>query len=136
LDIALSPDERYVVTGSADNTARLWSIGDGKELLKLEGHSGEVTAVAFSTEPRGKLRVITGSADHTAKLWDVDSLSGNDTQASPTAKELLTLKGHTRALTAVAFSPEGNAVLTASRDGVAILWPATEFVSSERNSSP
>jgi WD40 repeat protein len=124
LDVALSADERFVVTGGADNTARIFSAASGQELLKLEGHSSEVAAVAFGTDQRGKLRVLTGSADQTAKLWDVDSLLSQDASQKPTAKELLTLKGHTRPLTSVAFAPDGNSVLTAARDGVAILWPA------------
>ena len=80
--------------------------------------------MAFGTDQRGKLRVLTGSADQTAKLWDVDSLLSQDATQKPAAKELLTLKGHTRPLTSVAFAPDGNSVLTAARDGVAILWPA------------
>jgi WD40 repeat protein len=73
---------------------------------------------------RGKLRVLTGSTDLTAKLWDVDSLATRASGETPATKELLTLKGHSRALTSVAFSPAGDGVLTASRDGLAILWPA------------
>jgi WD40 repeat protein len=36
----------------------------------------------------------------------------------------LSLKGHTRGLTSVAFAPDGQAALTAARDGLTILWPA------------
>ena len=126
LDVCLSADQKFIVTGAADNTARVWDAATGRELLKLDGHSSEVASVAIATDSRGKLRVLTGSGDHTAKLWEIDGLgSGVSSQSQPaTSRELLTLKGHTRALTAVAFAPDDNAVLTASRDGVAILWPA------------
>jgi len=124
LDVALSADERYLVTGSADRTARVWDVKTGDELCRLIGHAGEVTAVAFDADARGKLRVLTGSTDLTAKLWDVDSLATRVAGQSPAARELLTLRGHSRGLTSVAFSPNGDGVLTAARDGLAILWPA------------
>ena len=30
-DIAWSPDGRYIISGSIDNTARIWDVKDGKE---------------------------------------------------------------------------------------------------------
>ena len=78
-----------------------------------------------------KLRVLTGSADQTAKLWDIETPLLTKDGAPRTAKELLTLRGHTRGLTSVQFSPDGEAALTAGRDGVAILWPTHE--TNDRN---
>jgi WD40 repeat protein len=130
LDLCLSSDERWIVTASADNTARIWDASTGAELLKLAGHASEVTAVATLADGPG-LRVLTGSSDQTAKLWAVTGL-GNPPGAAaapaakPTVKELLSLKGHTRGLTSVAFAPDGSAALTAARDGLTILWPAVE----------
>jgi WD40 repeat protein len=124
LDVQVSEDGKFLVTGGADNTARIWRMETGAELLKLEGHSGEVAAVAIYAGD--KLRVLTGSADQTAKLWDVETPLAKEGAATGAAKELLTLRGHTRGITSVQFSPDGRAALTASRDGVAILWPTME----------
>ena len=44
-----------------------------------------------------------------------------------TGKEILTLKGHDRPVTSVVFSPNGQSVLTGSRDGTAIIWPAVDW---------
>ena len=118
LDLSLSSDERWLATASADNTARLWDVATGQELLVLRGHASEVTTVALLSDGPG-LRVLTGSNDKTAKVWAV---TGLDRQ--PIGKELLALKGHTRGLTSVAFAPDGRAALTAAHDGLTILWPA------------
>ena len=56
-------------------------------------------------------RAVTASQDGAVKLWDTKE-----------NKEILTLDGHTREVTSVAFSPDGKYVLTASEDGRAILW--------------
>jgi hypothetical protein len=57
-----------VLTGSDDNTARLWEAATGKAVATLSGHTLRVNAVAFS--PDGKL-VLTGSNDNTARLWEL-----------------------------------------------------------------
>jgi WD40 repeat protein len=128
LDLCLSPDENWLVTASADNTARLWDAASGAHVLTLTGHASEVTSVAILADGPF-LRVLTGSSDKTAKLWAVTGLrdspdAAERTNAEPAVQELLSLKGHTRELTSVAFAPDGRAALTTARDGLTILWPA------------
>jgi eukaryotic-like serine/threonine-protein kinase len=65
--VAFSPDGKTVVTGSYDQTARLWEVGTGQPLGPPLPHQDAVRAVAFS--PDGKT-VVTGSADKTARLWE------------------------------------------------------------------
>jgi len=111
--VAFSPNGKYVLTGSIDNTAKLWDL-TGREMQTFKGHTDQVLSVAFS--PDGNF-VLTGSADNTAKLWD---LSGSEIQ---------TFKGHVSAIHSVAFSPVtpedpkgGKYVLTGSADYTAKLW--------------
>jgi hypothetical protein len=66
--IAFSPDGARILTGSLDDTARLWTAATGEAVATLAGHTGAVVAVAFS--PDGT-RVLTGSWDETARLWPV-----------------------------------------------------------------
>ena len=108
LAVAFSPDGATALTGSSDNTAKLWEVGTGRELRTLQGHTSDVLAVAFS--PDGAT-ALTGSSDKTAKLWEVG-----------TGRELRTLQGHTSAVRAVAFSPDGATALTGSSDKTAKLW--------------
>ncbi len=108
--VAFAPDERTVLTGSWDGTARLWDAVTGDLLHKFEGHTGPVTSVAFS--PNGST-VLTGSWDGTARLWE-----------AATGGLLHTFIGHTGPVTSVAFAPDGRTVLTGSGDGTARLWDA------------
>ena len=66
--VAFSPDGTRVVTGSSDNTARLWDAQTGTPIGDVMSHEFPVNAVAFS--PDGT-RLVTGSADMSARLWDV-----------------------------------------------------------------
>jgi WD40 repeat protein/predicted Ser/Thr protein kinase len=100
--VAFSPDDRLIVSGSADNTVKFWDAGTGKEVRTLSGHQARVTGLAFSPDGR---RLATASADRTVRLWEV-----------ATGKELLCLEPHTGPVTCVAFSPDGRHIASGSED--------------------
>jgi WD40 repeat protein len=57
-----------LVSGSADNTARIWDMRSGKPLGPQLRHQSDVLAVAISVD--GK-RVLTGTEAGLVRLWDV-----------------------------------------------------------------
>src|SRR5262249_28247422 len=67
--VAFSPDGKTVLTGSYDDTAKLWDASSGRLLDTLEGLIASVNSVAFS--PDGKTALI--SDDGEVLLWDVSS---------------------------------------------------------------
>jgi WD40 repeat protein len=56
------------VSGSDDNTIKLWNVETGQEIRTLKGHDNSVSSVNFS--PDGKT-LVSGSADNTIKLWNL-----------------------------------------------------------------
>jgi WD40 repeat protein/serine/threonine protein kinase len=109
--VALSPDGRRIVTGSLDQTAKVWDAASGRELITLTGHRARICSVAFS--PDGQ-RIVTGSSDGTAKVWEAAS-----------GRNLLTLKGHSDPVYSAAFSPDGRRIVTGSYDSTAKVWDAS-----------
>jgi WD40 repeat protein len=106
--VAISPDGRLALSGSWDNTLKVWDLASGKALRTLSGHSNYVTAVAIS--PDGRL-ALSGSWDKTLKVWDLES-----------GKELRTLSGHANDVTAVAISPDGRLALSGSWSHTLKVW--------------
>ncbi|MBM3500950.1 MAG: NACHT domain-containing protein, partial [Armatimonadetes bacterium] len=68
--VALTPDGQRAVTGSWDNTVRVWDLNTGTCLRTLQGHTSGVLAVALT--PDGQ-RAVTGSYDNTVRVWDLGS---------------------------------------------------------------
>jgi WD40 repeat protein len=68
--VAVSPDGRFIVSGSDDRTVKVWELESGRLLRSLEGHTGGVRAVAVS--PDGRF-IVSGSEDRTIRAWDPES---------------------------------------------------------------
>ncbi|MEQ1712545.1 MAG: hypothetical protein ABL908_14245, partial [Hyphomicrobium sp.] len=114
-----TPDGARLLTGSLDNTARVWNLVPGpdlgKELAVLKGHTSMVTSVAVT--PDGA-RLITGSWDNTMRVWDLRP--GPDL-----GKELAVLRGHTEMVSTVAVAPNGARLITGSADHTVRVWDLT-----------
>ena len=65
--VSFSPDGMRIVSGSNDETAKVWDAATGTPLLELKGHMFRVNGASFS--PDGT-RIVTGGLDKTARVWD------------------------------------------------------------------
>ncbi|MBW4645207.1 MAG: serine/threonine protein kinase [Goleter apudmare HA4340-LM2] len=90
--------------------------------LPLDGHSGEVNALAFlpatphsSSQNQisaGRGRIFaSGSDDNTIKIWDLNQ-----------RQKIRTLKGHSGWVYDVAISPDGQTVVSGSNDKTIKIW--------------
>ncbi|KAM8832440.1 denticleless protein homolog isoform 2-T2 [Spinachia spinachia] len=65
---SISPDDQFLASGSSDNNAYVWKISDPKRpLVMLQGHSEEVTSVAWC--PTDFTKIASCSDDHTVRIW-------------------------------------------------------------------
>ncbi|NOT57134.1 MAG: hypothetical protein HOP18_21240 [Deltaproteobacteria bacterium] len=104
--VAISPDGRYVVSGSRDNTARVWELTTGQELTRMT-HEKMVNTVAVSPDSR---YVVSGSSDNTARVWELT-----------TGKEIARMT-HDKLVEIVAVSPDSRYVMSGSWDNTARVW--------------
>jgi WD40 repeat protein len=96
--VAVNEDGSRALSGSFDQSVRLWDLNTGQELRRFDGHSDAVLAVALSPDGR---RALSGGLDKTVRLWDVQ-----------TGQELRRLDGFVGGVTCLAFSPDGKRFAT------------------------
>lgn len=105
--VAANGDGR-LVSGSWDNTLRLWDVATGRTLRAFEGHAGGVLGVAFSPDGR---QLLSASADRTLRLWDAAS-----------GRCLRVFSGHLDAVESVSFLGDGRLAISASADRRLRVW--------------
>ena len=105
----LLADGNTIVTADVDNQIQFWNIA--AESVSQTFKVSEVgTTLAYAPKSR-----ILASCQEKISLWNISS---NKEQATL----IRTLKGHERTITASAFSPDENTLVTASEDGIIIAW--------------
>lgn len=99
---------QLLVTGSEDQTIKIWDATTGQCLQTGKGHQGRVRSVAFSHNGD---YLASGSDDGTVKLWDIR-----------TALCIQTYEGHRSGVYSVAFSPKAPILASGSGDQTVKLW--------------
>lgn len=107
LAAAISPDGRTALVGGTDGVVRLYAEDGGRELAATPG-KGWIEVVDRCADGR----FVSAGRDKTVMMW------------SPDATHLKTLRGMTRNVTSVAFSPDGTRVV-ATGGGAPMVWDAT-----------
>jgi WD40 repeat protein len=148
--LAWSRDGRTVVSAGRGGVIRLWDAATGKDLCPQPGHVAGVIRVALS--PDGKT-AVTGGWDRTVRWWDTATgrelrvAAGlvNEVAVSPDSRTVLASTPERRLLMwdlatgrettpadlpdglrfgALAFTPDGRGLVTASGPRVTVLgWP-------------
>ena len=132
---AFSPDGQSLLGGSDAGSLALWpcagpppaggaaasqEAGRGGQLWPACGGAGAraqramsagVTVVKFAPGGRGPVRALSADCGGVLALWD-----------AATGRRVGTLRGHSKAVTDFAFSPDGVRCLSASRDVTLRLW--------------
>jgi len=101
-------DDNQFVSGSDDETLKLWNVQEKKptELVReYSGHNGYVRAVCVlpKSELQNPQQFVSGSNDDTLKLWNVGEEGDGDVQNA-----VMTYSGHTGPVNAVCALPKSE----------------------------
>lgn len=109
--VAYAPSRDLYATTDG-STVRLWDPGAQQVVARLEGHTDELTALAFSSDGN---RLATGGLDNRMLLWELEH--------QPVVGRAF--EGHTSQVEAVQFLERQPLIASGGRDGRVILWPAS-----------
>jgi len=105
--MAIAPSHQRFLTCDRAGVVKLWNATDSKEIKQFP-IPGKATHVEFS--PTGK-SFIALYEDMSARIWNIDSAQSIELP-------------HSAEITSFAFTPDGQVVVTASRDGRIVAWNA------------
>ncbi|EGV62022.1 hypothetical protein CANTEDRAFT_131464 [Yamadazyma tenuis ATCC 10573] len=106
--VSFSPDGRYIVSSSFDNSIKIWDGLKGTFIGTLRGHVAPVYQTAWSSDSR---LLVSCSKDTTLKVWDVR-----------TRKLSVDLPGHADEVFAVDWSIDGHRVASGGKDKSVRIW--------------
>src|SRR3954469_25294695 len=106
--LAIAPDGKTAISGSFDTAAIRWSLERDAAEQVLRFHDGAVNAAIFL--PDG--RIATSGEDARIAIWQ---------PGEPTPRRVL--EGHLAPVAALAASPDGMTLASASWDHSVRLWP-------------
>jgi WD40 repeat protein len=113
--VAVAPDGKKLASSAAnpEGVVRLWDLSNSKPRLRalLQMPKAPVEAMAFS--PNGNLFAL--GCGNAILLWNLNK---------PGLREDCALMGHVDIIKALAFSPDGSTLASASQDGAVRLWTA------------
>ncbi|HIK46094.1 MAG TPA: WD40 repeat domain-containing protein [Leptolyngbyaceae cyanobacterium M65_K2018_010] len=109
--LVFSADSSHLVTGS-DYRLRLWNAKTGHSLRSFISQAHPVSCLALT--PEGE-QLLTGHSDTQLRLWPLQPPVGPTTTPQP-------LIGHSKAILALAVSPNGQWIASAAADQTVGLW--------------
>ena len=145
--MSLDVSGKYIVSGSKDNTARVWDASNLECIALCRGHTEGVSAVCIldinesmisklQNKKRsngsgiGKLSppcVVSASSDKTLKFWSFASGNSEDDHETLIMACRHTKVAHEKVINTIASSPNKALVATGSQDKTIKLWETSDY---------
>ena len=108
LSVAVTHDNKYIISGSADRTLKVWNLLEKKHEFSLEGHTSAVHCVLVTLDNE---YIVSGSADKTLIMWNFQK-----------KKKSGVLKHHTSPVLCLAITRDNKCLVSGSADKSVMMW--------------
>jgi WD40 repeat protein len=106
--LSVTPDGSLLISGSYDQTLRVWDLHNGQCRFELSGHNDAIGKILVT--PDGQ-RVVSLGYDRAVRIWDLGS-----------GQCLHVLTSQKQQVNAMALTPDGKWVITGDNDESVRVW--------------
>uniref|UniRef100_A0A8D0CJK8 Transducin beta like 3 n=1 Tax=Scleropages formosus TaxID=113540 RepID=A0A8D0CJK8_SCLFO len=108
--MSFDPTSTLLATGGCDSTIKIWDVLKQYCTHNLKGSSGVVHLVEFHPDAE-RLQLFSSSADYGIRVWDLRR-----------SQCTCVLQSHFSAVTSLAFSCNGDTLVSSGRDKICTVW--------------
>ncbi|VDM29294.1 unnamed protein product [Toxocara canis] len=112
LALAISPQDRFLVSGGVDATIRVWNFASLELIKELTGHKNAITGLAFRLDSQ---QLFSCSRDRSVKAWDLDQMGYVDT-----------MFGHVDGVTDIDVLSRERVLTCGGQDRTVRIWKVAE----------
>ena len=111
--LAVSNDEKFIVTGSEDATVRVWDFFERKQIFCFAQHKADVNCVAISKDSSF---VVSGSEDRSLVLWDLKNACARNV-----------FRGHSGSVESVGLCMDDKIMISGCYNYELMMWNLENF---------
>lgn len=110
----------WLVAGTSQGSLKIWDSKKLEVIKNLEGHKSRISDIDFNKDDN---LMATSSLDGTARMWDCTNLNNQPIE----------LRDHKMWVVSIAFSPDGQSLVTSSneKDRLLIWTTKSEYLASD-----
>lgn len=107
--VTYSPDGKFVISASNDNTIKMWDVKSGIDIKTFAGHTSAVKCIEMSADAK---TILSGDNDGNIMVWD---MHGN-------GKPKKSIKAHEGGINVIKLFPDGKSYLSGGEDMKVKKW--------------
>ncbi|HRI19921.1 MAG TPA: hypothetical protein PLA68_03165 [Panacibacter sp.] len=118
--LVVDDKEKYIAAGTYNGMVWMIDLKTGAVICNKALHLSSVNDLKIAVLDNGKMQLASAGADQTIKLTDINAILQKNYN-----QDIISLKGHTKWIYGLYYTPDGRWLFSAGEDNKVIAWRTT-----------